>query len=143
MSPAGFLYQAGYLTLRKDEQGVYFLDFPNFEVRSALEALFMNNLYSSDDHALSARMEIAGYLAVGDVPNMVANIRRLYSGLTYLDRADMVSPRLVKRILGGFSKIFGKKAQDLSVLSHKETYLKETRQKLGESFYRATLRACP
>jgi hypothetical protein len=140
--PAGFLYQAGYLTLRKNDQGSFFLDYPNFEVRSALAALFMDNLYSSEDLALYARVEMGDYLAVGDVPNMVANIRRMYSGLTYLDHTDIVSPRLVRRIMGVFSKFLGKQSRDLPVLNFSETYLEELRQKLGESFYRATLQAC-
>jgi hypothetical protein len=140
--PAGFLYQAGYLTLRKDDQGSFSLDYPNLEVRAALAALFTDNLYPSLTQALTARAEMGDYLGVGDIPNLIANIRRLYSGLTYLDHTYMVAPRLVKRILGVFSKFFEKQNQDLPVLKRKETYLEEIRQKLGESFYRATLQAC-
>jgi hypothetical protein len=102
--PAGFLYQAGYLTLRKDIQGSFFLDYPNFEVRTALAALFTDNLYQSTMEAESARAEMGKFLAAGDVMNLVANIRRLYSSLTYQDYVDMVSPRMVRRILGVFSK---------------------------------------
>jgi hypothetical protein len=82
------------------------------------------------------------YLASGDVPNMVANIRRLYSGLTYLDHTEMVSQRLGERILGAVAKMFGKKPRDIPHLNPEENYLEATRQKLGESFYRATLQAC-
>jgi hypothetical protein len=47
--PKGFLYQAGYLTLRKDSRGACTLDYPNFEVRPALSSLFMDNLCPSED----------------------------------------------------------------------------------------------
>ncbi|MDR1164513.1 MAG: ATP-binding protein [Deltaproteobacteria bacterium] len=140
--PEGFLYQAGYLTLRKDSRGDYSLDYPNFEVRSALSALFLDNLYASETLARDAMIEMGKYLAVGDVPNMVANIRRMYSGLTYLDHTDAVSQRQVMRILGAVAKVFGKKLKDILHLNQKENYLEATRQKLGESFYRATLQAC-
>jgi hypothetical protein len=38
-SSVGFLYQAGFLTLRKTKDDFYTLDYPNSEVRSALSAL--------------------------------------------------------------------------------------------------------
>jgi hypothetical protein len=82
------------------------------------------------------------YLAVGDVPNMVANIRRMYSGLTYLDHAEIVSQRLVRRILGAVAEMFGKKTPDIPHLNPDDNYLEAMRRKLGESFYRATLQAC-
>ncbi|MDR1313344.1 MAG: AAA family ATPase, partial [Deltaproteobacteria bacterium] len=42
-SPAGFLYQSGYLTLRAKAGGAYLLDYPNREVREAISTLFMEN----------------------------------------------------------------------------------------------------
>jgi hypothetical protein len=140
--PEGFLYQAGYLTLRKDASGAYFLDYPNFEVRSALAALFLENLYSSVTLARAAKIEMGKYLGAGDVPKMVASIRRAYSVLTYLDHTDIVSQKLVRRILGAVAKTFGKKPRDIPHLNPENNYLEATRQKLGESFYRATSRAC-
>jgi hypothetical protein len=141
-TPEGFLYQAGYLTLRKDSQGAYTLDYPNFEVRAALSALFMDNLYSSQTQARTARLELGQHLAAGDVHNMLAVFWRLYAGLSYLDHTDAISQRLIKRVLGGFFRLFGKKLQDLADLNPEEKYLKDMRQKLGESFYRSALQSC-
>ncbi|MDR1111640.1 MAG: AAA family ATPase, partial [Deltaproteobacteria bacterium] len=41
----GFLYQAGYLTLRKKTDSSYALDYPNFEVLSSMSRLFIDNLF--------------------------------------------------------------------------------------------------
>jgi hypothetical protein len=47
--PKGFLYKAGYLTLREGSDGSGTLDYPSFEVRSAQAALFMDNLYAYEE----------------------------------------------------------------------------------------------
>jgi hypothetical protein len=42
--PEGFLYQAGYLTLRAKSGGGFALEYPNREVRQAISQLFLENL---------------------------------------------------------------------------------------------------
>jgi hypothetical protein len=106
--PKGFLCRAGCLTLRKDSRGACTPDYPNFEVRSALPALFMDSLYSSEDIGDEVRSELGKYLAAGDVPNLTAVFWRLYAGLSYTDHTDAFSVRPAKRILGGHLKMLKK-----------------------------------
>ena len=46
--PQGFLYQAGYLSLRKDENDNYFLDYPNTEVLNSMSRLLTENIFNDD-----------------------------------------------------------------------------------------------
>ncbi|MDR1086149.1 MAG: hypothetical protein LBP22_15145 [Deltaproteobacteria bacterium] len=141
--PKGFLYQAGYLTLRKDDsRGACTLDYPNFEVRPALSALFMDNLCASEDIGDEVLSELDGYPAAGDVPNLTAVFLRLYAGLPYPDRTDAFSVRLAKRILGGLLKMLKKKPKGLPDPLPDWSFLIAMRNKQGEYFYRSALQFC-
>ncbi|MCW5204306.1 AAA family ATPase, partial [Desulfobulbus sp. US4] len=50
-SPESFLTQAGYLTIKKSEEGSYTLDFPNQEVRHSFCELILNAQYAVADSA--------------------------------------------------------------------------------------------
>ncbi|MDR1083663.1 MAG: ATP-binding protein [Deltaproteobacteria bacterium] len=140
--PAWFLYQAGHLTLRKDDQGSYSLDYPNFEVRASLSALFLDNLYPSRSQAMEAILELGKYPAAGGVPNMTAVFWRLYAGLSYPDHADAFSVRLAGRILGGLLKMLKKKPRDLPDQLPDWSFLIAMRKKQGEYLYRSALQSC-
>ncbi|MDR1167054.1 MAG: AAA family ATPase [Deltaproteobacteria bacterium] len=133
--PEGFLYQTGYLTLRKDDQGYYFLDYPNFEVRSTLASLSLGNLYASETLAVAATIEMGQNLAAGDIPKIIANIKRLYSGPTRLKRAGYGAQSALGRVLRAVAKIFGIAPQDRPKLNPAQNFREETRRRLGESFY--------
>ncbi|MDR0620936.1 MAG: AAA family ATPase, partial [Deltaproteobacteria bacterium] len=72
-SPEGFLYQAGYLTLRKDPdfESSYFLDYPNFEVRSSMSKLFMDIVFRSERNADDASRKLKEHFDAGDVAGFV------------------------------------------------------------------------
>jgi hypothetical protein len=87
-SPSLFLYQAGYLTLRARKNKKFYLDYPNLEVRSSMNLLFMENLFDSDVAASEATDLLIERLEKGDVQEMVAAIRRMYSNISYISYTD-------------------------------------------------------
>jgi hypothetical protein len=140
--PKGFLYQAGYLTLRKDSRGTCTLDYPNFEVRSALSALFMDNLCSSEDIGDEVRSELDGYPAAGDAPNLTAVLGACTQACPIRIMRDAFSVRLARRILGGLSKMLKKKPRDLHDPLPDCSFLISMRQKHGKYFCRSALQSC-
>jgi hypothetical protein len=48
-TPESFLFQAGYLTIKEKRQRVYLLDYPNTEVRSSFNSLFLDSIYEIKD----------------------------------------------------------------------------------------------
>jgi hypothetical protein len=83
----GFLYQAGYLTLRKNTESSYALDYPNFEVLSSMSRLFIDNLFPSTLDAGQASIRLEEHVADGDVAAIVGDFKRLYSRIAYDDHA--------------------------------------------------------
>jgi hypothetical protein len=115
--PEGFLYQPGYLSLRKAEDGTFSFDYPNFEVRSSMNRLFMDNLLAgADQNLMRLGLDLEKHLKSGDVPMVVENFRRMYAGARDADRAKV----------------------DLN-LKDPNDFALFVRQTQGESFYRATL----
>jgi hypothetical protein len=84
--PHGFLYQTGYLSLFKKDNGSYFLNYPNFEVLSAISRLFISNFVPSDSETSQGMMDLRQHLADGDVSKTVDNLRRMYACLSNYDR---------------------------------------------------------
>jgi len=50
--PASFLYQSGYLSLRKDEDGSLYLDYPNTEVLNSMSQLLAQNILSAKNESV-------------------------------------------------------------------------------------------
>ena len=50
-SVESFLYQAGYLTISERRGNILILDYPNEEVRSSMDRLFLENFYNIQDDA--------------------------------------------------------------------------------------------
>ncbi|MDR1040137.1 MAG: PD-(D/E)XK nuclease domain-containing protein [Deltaproteobacteria bacterium] len=147
-SPAGFLYQAGYLTIRLEngdaaESGEpYVLCYPNREVRSAVSTLFLENLALSTSWAgiSAAGKELNICLATVDVPGMVTVLRLLFAGICYDDHS-MANREPDRGILAdiirkvGVILSFGKRRQ------LNESLAELFRRKMGEGFYRSVLHA--
>ncbi|MDR1315040.1 MAG: ATP-binding protein [Deltaproteobacteria bacterium] len=141
-SPAGFLYQSGYLTLRATENGAYLMDYPNSEVREAISTLFMEN-YTSDWVAIGkSGRELREKLASGDIAEMVRVLIMLLSGIHYSDhsKANRVPlVRILKKIMG---KIPGGDSLEPSDESKAATLADKLQKKRGESYYRSLLQTC-
>jgi hypothetical protein len=164
----GFLYQAGYLTLRKKTGSSYALDYPNFEVLSSMSRLFIDNLFASTVEAGQASLRLAGHVADGDVPAIVDDIMILYSNLAYDDHAaarrlsmfiasaknqSSEASRLMEQAFGRrailertrkmIKAVDGNKYDEafsiMDDLLENSGRGKEIRVKLNESFYRSNL----
>jgi hypothetical protein len=83
----GFLYQAGYLTLRKDleSRSSYYLDYPNFEVLSSMSRLFIDMVFDSELEAYGFTSELKKHVEKGDVTEILNQFMRLYATITYDD----------------------------------------------------------
>jgi hypothetical protein len=84
-SPAGFLYQTGYLTIRKDDDGEFNLDYPNFEVLSALSAFFLENAFPTFEEEQKSLRNVRVLLERRDLPGLVEEFNRMYASVSYLD----------------------------------------------------------
>ncbi|MDR1947242.1 MAG: ATP-binding protein [Desulfovibrio sp.] len=82
--PHGFLYQAGYLTLRKGDDG-YCLDYPNFEVLSAMSAYCIQNMIHEDDVADELFKNVQSAVANQDAEALVKVFNRVYAAVSYDD----------------------------------------------------------
>ena len=83
--PEGFLYQAGYLTIRAGTTGDYALDYPNTEVLNAMSALLARNILPADSSFgnLQAFLQIALMRRDGDT--LVMTLNSLLSSIPYDD----------------------------------------------------------
>jgi hypothetical protein len=82
--PHGFLYQAGYLTLRKRDDG-YCLDYPNFEVLSAMSAYCIQNMIHEDHVADELFKNVQSAVANQDAEALVKVFNRVYAAVPYDD----------------------------------------------------------
>jgi hypothetical protein len=82
--PYGFLYQAGYLTLRKKEDE-YFLDYPNFEVLSAMSAYCIQNMLREDDVAGGLFKNVRSAVDKQDAVTLVKVFNLLFASISYDD----------------------------------------------------------
>ena len=83
---AGFLYQAGYLSLRPGRLDDYSLDYPNHEVHSAMSKLLCHNLLG--EKALSqSRSRMKELLLKRDVDGVVQQFNQLLAAIPYDDYA--------------------------------------------------------
>jgi hypothetical protein len=86
--PEGFLYQAGYLTLREGITGDYSLDYPNTEVLEAMSRLVYANIMRRGDGGdwdISAQLWEAA--ATGDAGLLIKTLNTLLANIPYDDYA--------------------------------------------------------
>jgi hypothetical protein len=85
ISPAGFLYQSGYLTLRKIDDNFYDLVYPNTEVRNAIGKLFLDYYFKSDIASDNAASNLKDDLIKGNISEIITKFNNLYSAISYDD----------------------------------------------------------
>ncbi|MDR1313227.1 MAG: ATP-binding protein [Deltaproteobacteria bacterium] len=140
-SPQGFLYQAGYLTLRYRSGDSFCLEYPNLEVRQAISSLFLSNLILSWDKGGESGEKLGKLLAARDVPGMVELFWCLYSEICYDDHAEADREPKPESFERDVSDAFD---FDLSVdeLQRRAWDLAgKIKRKIGEGFYRSVLHA--
>ncbi|MDR1036162.1 MAG: PD-(D/E)XK nuclease domain-containing protein [Deltaproteobacteria bacterium] len=141
-TPEGFLYQAGYLTLRPGTEERFALEYPNLEVREAISKIFLEAICSDWNGIDYNRAKLSRCLASADISGIVMVLYRLLAGISYADHLDALrSPvvRIMQRIIRKFS------GQDSSAVPLGEQpsaladYLVRSR---AEGYYRSLLQAC-
>jgi hypothetical protein len=84
--PEGFLYQAGYLTLREEIDSDYSLDYPNAEVLNSMSELVAQNIVQDGGgNFLDFRTSLMEALANGDSELLIETVNRLLASIPYDD----------------------------------------------------------
>ncbi len=84
-SPESFLTQAGYLTIKKSEEGSYTLDFPNQEVRRSFCELILNAQYAvADADILGVKSELRKALDACSIEGIIRQFKIIYSSIPYV-----------------------------------------------------------
>ena len=87
LDPIGLLFQTGYLTVtgRDDlDPQIYFLDYPNSEVRQSLRTLLLRNVTTEDNFDTRARANrMTKALLADDVDKFFEHLNGLYAGVPY------------------------------------------------------------
>ena len=82
-----FLYQAGYLTISERRGNILILDYPNEEVRSSMDRLFLENFYNIQDDA-EFSSDIWESLEVEDIVQVANIFNEALKGIPYDDYKD-------------------------------------------------------
>jgi hypothetical protein len=99
--PYAFLYQAGYLTLRKDKNR-YSLDYPNFEVLSAMAFYCTQNAVNDDRLASELAYEAREAVAGQDADALVKVFNRLYAAVSHDDHRGNANEAFYRATLQTF-----------------------------------------
>ena len=83
-NPVSFLYQAGYLTVKKKEEEQYILDYPNREVRNSISRMYLDNVYHVSGY-VPLGSDIWRSLKAGDVAKVVGLYNTALAGIPYED----------------------------------------------------------
>lgn len=82
-----FLYQAGYLTIKAYQLGVYILGFPNHEVRQALYEIVLPTLTmrkNADIQSVQSSLMLA--MQLGDLPEAMRCLKALIADVPYSNK---------------------------------------------------------
>ena len=82
-----FLYQTGYLTIKKKDEQLITLDYPNEEVRSSMSGLYLENMYNIEEYAILGN-KIWKALKVGNIENVVELFNQALKPISYDDFAE-------------------------------------------------------
>jgi len=86
--PESFLYQAGYLTLRKDDTGEFLLDYPNTEVLESMSRLVSDNIIrSGGEYFADFRTPVLDAMKDDNAELFIETLNRLLAGIPYDDYA--------------------------------------------------------
>ena len=86
--PEGFLFQAGYLTLRPGVNDDLSLDYPNTEVLNAMSRLLAQNILQDEDYS-RCRTDLLTALRTNNYNKAIGALNRLLAGIPYDDFAKV------------------------------------------------------
>ena len=87
MATEALLFQTGYLTIRSEvalgRQRVYYLGYPNREVRSSLNRILLHSLIRNTSQQLENSVKLVHLMRENDFPEMEVLFRAFYSSIPY------------------------------------------------------------
>ncbi len=83
INPATLLFQTGYLTIDRYDDGVYYLRLPNLEVRSALYDSILKHYSGDAEKATGVKIDLKDDVRNGDIEGMIERFKRLFSSIPY------------------------------------------------------------
>jgi hypothetical protein len=86
--PEGFLYQGGYLTIRKRKNSNYELDYPNTEVLNTMSALLAQNILTADNSFGNLQQLMLQAIEEKNVDEIVDILNALLASIPYDDFAN-------------------------------------------------------
>ena len=86
-SVESFLYQAGYLTISERKGNILILDYPNEEVKSSMDRLFLENFYNIQDDA-EFSSDIWESLEAEDIVQVASIFNEALKAIPYDDYKD-------------------------------------------------------
>ena len=86
-SVESFLFQAGYLTIKERIGNILVLDYPNEEVKSSMDRLYLDNFYNIKDYAGFSN-DIWLSLEAENIPQIVSIFNEALKGVPYDDYKD-------------------------------------------------------
>ena len=92
--PEGFLYQCGYLTLRKKTTNELCLDYPNTEVLNSMSKLLTQNIVSENAYN-NFRNALLSALDNKNIENMVHVFNRLLASIPYDDYTKAINQNFI------------------------------------------------
>jgi hypothetical protein len=99
--PESFLYQTGYLSLRRNDNDKLVLDFPNTEVLNAMSAMVSQNILEDSGESFNyCRRDLLEALESLDYKELISVLNRLLASIPYNDYtpAAIKSIKLMKYI---------------------------------------------
>jgi hypothetical protein len=97
-STTSYLYQSGYLTLRKgDEEDTYRLDYPNQEVYESMSSLLSWNIMGGQENGDAALAELGDALRKANAKNVISELDKLLWRIPYDDFTQTESNNLMKQ----------------------------------------------
>ncbi|MCP4398550.1 MAG: ATP-binding protein [bacterium] len=84
LHPEALLFQTGYLTIKEVRNGIYTLDYPNQEVKSAFtEALLFSLAEEGSPEVSSLVLQLPGYLNEEDFEAFFETMRAIFASIPY------------------------------------------------------------
>jgi len=79
-----FLWQAGYLTIKKVTRNSYILDYPNKEVDKSMKELLLGAVYDLDDKEIgNIEDDLFEYYDNNDIDGMIEEFKKAYSAIPH------------------------------------------------------------
>ncbi len=106
LNPLSLLFQTGYLTIEKTEdilgKTIYFLRYPNLEVKTAFCDYLLNYFLWNEEEKVEKEIRLSEALVGGDVEGVVVVFKELFAGMPY----DWYRKSVISEYEGYYASVF-------------------------------------